>query len=343
MCKCCERSEDLGHCLHGADLATVVLTTGYIHLYSIYVILSIHHHIILSIQHSCHPVYPVFRSSCLSSIPVILCLQYSGHPVYPAFRSPSVSSIPVILCLQHSGHPVYPVFRSSSVSSILVILSIQHSGHPVYPAFRSSSVSSIPVILSIQHSGHHLCPAFRSKSLSSISVKLSVQHFSHTLYQTLLSPSLMAFTSFLSSHHRTFHLPFTQSLKFAGLREPVLEASTGGDATGAVTQLPVVPVPLLPLDRQRGVLPRILPQTVNAGKSETKAKDWSFIRRARATSLVGSCRPRKMPGLCLLSKQVSAYTMVNIQQMAFVRHSRMLASSKDRSVVPYHVIRTVIR
>ena len=62
-------------------------------------------------------------------------------------------------------------------------------------------------------------------------------------------------------------------MKFAGRREPVLEASTGGDATGAVTQLPVVSVPLLLLDRQRWVLPRILPQSLNAGTSETKAKD----------------------------------------------------------------------
>ena len=53
----------------------------------------------------------------------------------------------------------------------------------------------------------------------------------------------------------------------------MLEATTGGDAIGAVTQLSLVPVPLLPLDRQRGVLPRILPQTLNAGTSEAKAKD----------------------------------------------------------------------
>ena len=183
-------------------------------------------------------------------------MQHLCHPLYPP-----------------SYHPLYPAFRSSSLSSIPVILSIQYSGHPLNPAFRSSCLSSIPVILSIQHSGQTSCPAFRSSSLSSIPVKLSVQHSIHTLYQTLLSPSLMAFTSFLSSHHRTFHLPFTQSLKFAGLREPVLEASTGGDSTGAVTQLPVVPVPLLPLYRQRGVLPRILPQPLNAGKSDAKAKD----------------------------------------------------------------------
>ena len=300
---------------------------------------------------SYHPLYPAFRSSSLSSIPVILSIQYSGHPLSPVFRSSCLSSIPVTLCLRHSGHPLYPAFRSFSVSSIPVILFIQHSGHPLSPAFRSSCLSSIPVILCLQHSGHPVYPAFRSSSLSSIPVKLSIQHFGQTLCSAF-QPHTLSNTPVTLSNGVYFISVVTPPYIPSPIH-PILEicrsarASARGIDRGRRNRS---------CDATSGGAGAVAPPRQAAwGASKDSATDGERgeVRNKSKRLIVHPESTSDTPGRFLSAEKDAwvvpvvetghANTMVNIQQMAFVRHSRMLASSKDRSVVPYHVIRTVIR